>query len=91
MKPEKSLKAHAVLELIEKQWANVEDIIALGTVGKSKATEIKNNISKELIEEGYMLPRGYIPMDKLVSYFKINISYFKNIVNNEDNIIKEEN
>lgn len=51
----------------------------LGMVGKSKADEIKKEITEKLIKEGYMIPRGYIPMDKVVDYFKININYLRKI------------
>ncbi|MBO6243611.1 MAG: hypothetical protein J6O41_03470 [Clostridia bacterium] len=74
----KKLPTNELLELINNQWATVEDIRLIGSVGYNKALEIKNDIILEL-GENYFLPRGLVPMDKVVDYFNININYLKKV------------
>lgn len=84
MKDKKILSAKQIIELTSQQYANTKSIQALcGGCGKAKALEIKNIIRQKLENEGYYLPANLIPMDKLVDYLKINISYYQRVANNE--------
>lgn len=71
------MKASDTLELISKQWASVKDIQLLADCGRDTALKIKNAIVKEL--ENWILPKGQIPMSKLVEYLKIDINYLKRV------------
>lgn len=73
------LSADEMLVLISKQWANVSDIMKIGNVGKNKAQEIKRTIKNYYDANAVCLPYGLIPMEKVVEYFQINISYLKKV------------
>lgn len=76
----KKLNAKEVLELVNQQWATVYDIMKIGNCGKNTAQkvkkEIKDSIKTELNKE---VPYGYVPMDKVIDYYNINISYLKRV------------
>ncbi len=76
-KSDKQLNASETLTLISKLYANVNDIQLLAHCGRDKAKKIKSVIEKEL--EGHLLPKGEIPMSKLVEYLKIDIRYLKKV------------
>lgn len=78
-KKEKPLTAQETLDLINKQWATNQDIQKLAYVGYSKARVIKKEIENELVEKGYRISHGLVPMDKVVEYLKINVNYLKRI------------
>ena len=78
-KLEKPLSASEILNRINNQWANKRDIMDIAFVGKNVADNIANTIKTELEAQGYYLPKGVIPMDKLVEYLKININYLKKV------------
>lgn len=78
-KLEKPLTASEILNRINNQWANKRDIMDIAFVGKNVADNIANTIKTELEAQGYYLPKGVIPMDKLVEYLKININYLKKV------------
>lgn len=79
MKTTNSIKAKETLELIEKTWADMNDITKLACCGTVNAKKIKQVLAKELEQEGYKLPSGKVPMDRLVQYLKININYLKKV------------
>ncbi len=76
------MDANETLKILSKQWANVHDIVAITGFKKSKAYEIIRDMRNELISQGYMLPKGLIPMDIIVEKFKINIDYLERMKNN---------
>lgn len=79
MKTTNSINATETLELIEKTWADTNDIMKLACCGVVNAKKIKQDLAKELEQEGYKLPSGKVPMDRLVQYLKININYLKRV------------
>lgn len=82
-KPDKILDINQTLELIDKQWATTNDIMQLGFVGYSNARKVSNVIKNNLIEKGYSLPRGLVPMKEVVKFLNIDINYLKKIKNND--------
>ena len=76
------MDANETLKILSKQWANVHDIVVITGFKKSKAYEIIRDMRNELISQGYMLPKGLIPMDIIVEKFKINIDYLERMKNN---------
>ncbi len=79
MKQLKSISAEETLELIKKTWADKKDIQLLACCGKNRADDIRKKIEDEVEIQGYRLPTGKVPMDKLVEYLKINVNYLKKI------------
>ena len=73
--------ANETLELISKQWCDLSDLIKLTQVGRNNALKIRNEIKNHLINQGYALPNRLLPMNEVVSYLKINISYLQKMAN----------
>ncbi len=72
------MDAKETLQLISKQWCDLNDLRKLTGLGKNKATELKKNIKDERINKGYQLPSKLLPMDhKKYSYHTYNV--FDNI------------
>ena len=78
MKLVESLTAKEALDIVSKQWASVNDIKRLASVGNSKALEIKKDIQQGLSKSGFTLTTK-IPMDRLVEYLGINVEYLRKI------------
>ena len=78
MKLVDSLTAKETLEIISKQWATVNDIRLLASVGNNKALKIKNEIQENIKKAGFT-PTSKIPMDMLVDYLGINVEYLRKI------------
>ncbi len=78
------LSAEETLERISKQWANRRDVMDIGFIGDTKAGVIVNEIRVNLENQGYRLPNNYIPMQAVIDYFKINISYLKKVSQKKD-------
>ena len=79
-KKSQRLDGTELLELINKQWANVHDIQKIGGCGKNKAQKVKKDIVeriKDLYDKN--LPYGVVPMEEVVKYYHINIRYLKQI------------
>lgn len=75
------MSAKETLTLISKQWCDLEDLRKLTGLGKNSAIKLKNEIKIELQNKGYQLPNRLLPMNKVVSYLKINISYLQKMAN----------
>ena len=76
------MNANETLKILSKQWPNVHDIVAITGFKKSKVYEIMRDMRAELTSQGYLLPKGLIPMDVIVEKFKINIEYLERMKNN---------
>ena len=72
------MNAKETLELISKQWCNTQDLMKISQLGINNATKIRKQIREELISQGYMLPKGLIPMAKVGCSRKFNKSFFCN-------------
>lgn len=71
------MNAKETLNLISKQWCDLNDLRKLTGLGKNSATKLKNEIKIDLENKGYLLPSKLLPMNEVVSYLKINISYLQ--------------
>ena len=71
------MNARETLNLISKQWCDLNDLRKLTGLGKINAIKLKNEIRIDLENKGYLLPNKLLPMDEVVSYLKINISYLQ--------------
>jgi len=79
MRIRKPLSATQTLELINKPWATVKDIMNLGCCGSDKACKIKKEIVKKKEEERFYIPAGYVPMESVIEYLNINLTYLRKI------------
>ena len=79
MKSKKILQADQMLITLNKQWATIQDIMLVGSLGRNKARDIKNEIANKIEAEGKKLPNNLVPMEKVIEYFNINVEYLVNI------------
>ena len=71
------MNARETLNLISKQWCDLNDLRKLTGLEKNNAIKLKNEIRIDLENKGYLLPNKLLPMNEVVSYLKINISYLQ--------------
>ena len=71
------MNARETLNLISKQWCDLNDLRKLTGLGKNNDIKLKNEIRIDLENKGYLLPNKLLPMNEVVSYLKINISYLQ--------------
>ena len=79
MKSKTIIQADEMLLLLNKQWATVQDIMKIGALGRNKARDIKNEIDRNIKEQGMKLPNNLVPMEKVIEYFKINLDFLVTI------------
>ena len=79
MKSKTIIQADEMLVLLNKQWATVQDIMKIGALGRNKARDIKNEIDRNIKEQGMKLPINLVPMEKVIEYFKINLDFLVTI------------
>lgn len=79
MKSKTIIQADEMLGILNKQWATIQDIMKIGALGRNKARKIKNEIEKNIIDQGLKLPNNLVPMEKVIEYFKINLDFLVTI------------
>lgn len=76
------MNAKDTLKLISKQWCNVHDMEKLTGFAQSKSFEVMKMLKDKLLEQGYLLPRGVVPMCEVVKLLKIDINYLESMEKN---------
>ena len=71
--------AEEASEILNKPWCTAEDIMKLSGYGENKAAKVRKEINEKLINEGFNVLDKYVPTDRLLKYFSINIEYLKTI------------
>lgn len=71
------MSANETLELLSKQWCNLQDLMRLTSLGKNWALKIRKEIITNLTEQGYKLSCNLIPMCEVVNKLNTNVSYLK--------------
>ncbi len=79
MKSKTIIQADEMLEILNRQWATIQDIMKIGALGRNKARNIKNEIERNIIDQGLKLPNNLVPMEKVIEYFKINLDFLVTI------------
>lgn len=79
MKSKTIIQADEMLEILNKQWATIQDIMKIGALGRNKARYIKNEIERNIKDQGLKLPNNLVPMEKVIEYFKINLDFLVTI------------
>lgn len=80
-KLEKRLTAKETLERLNNQWATKRDVMDIGFIGDTSAGKVMNEITtRVLTETDKKLPKGLVPMEYVIKYFDINLSYLKKVV-----------
>lgn len=71
------MTARETLELLSKQWCDLNDLMKLTNVGRNSALKIRKEIKIELEDKGYTLPNNLLPMCEVVNKLRINIPYLQ--------------
>lgn len=71
------MTAKETLDLISKQWCDLNDLRKLTGLGKNSASKLKSEIRINLLNKSYQLPSKLLPMNEVVNYLKININYLQ--------------
>lgn len=74
------MNAEETLTLISKPWCTLSDLMKLAGVGRNKALYIKSTIKKRLEGKGYYIPYNVLPMQEVVKYLNIDITYLESRV-----------
>ena len=74
------MTANETLELISKQWCDLNDLMKLAQIGRNTALKIKRDIKNKLTSQGYIIPNHLVPMKEVVDYLDININYLESRV-----------
>jgi hypothetical protein len=77
------MNANETLQLISKQWCDLNDLMKLTQVGKNNALKIRKELKSELEQDGYILPKNLLPMCEVVNKLKINIPYLQKMARKE--------
>lgn len=75
------MNAKETLQLISKQWCTTEDLKKLSHLGNNNVYKLKKEIQQELEANGYILPKGLIPMCEAVKKLKIDVDYLNKMNN----------
>ena len=75
------MSAKEMLKILSKQWCSVDDLKKISNLGHNKVYALRKEIVNELVEQGYTLPKGLIPMCEVVKKLKIDVEYLKSISN----------
>lgn len=75
------MNAKETLNLISKQWCSIDDLKKLSNLGNNNVYKLKKEIQDELEANGYILPKGLIPMCEVVKKLKIDIDYLNKLSN----------
>ena len=77
------MNAKELLEILSKQWCTTKDLKKIANVGYNKVYTIRNDLIKSLEKDGYILPKGLLPMQEVVKYLKINLEYLEKVISIE--------
>lgn len=61
------MTAVETLELLSKQWCNLQDLMKLTNLGRNSVLKIRKEIITDLTNQGYRLPCNLIPMCEVVN------------------------
>ena len=75
----KVLTAPEMLVILNKQWATASDMALLSGKCIAYAWADFNALTNEITADGTKLPSRLVPMQKVVDFYHINISYLKKI------------
>ncbi len=75
--------ASEILEILKQPWANRKDVARISGKCLDYAGKDMKIIATNLEKDGYKLPNYLVPMDKVVEYYNINISYLKKMCSME--------
>ena len=76
----KSLSSKQTLEIVSKPWCSSKDFSILSNTGKNTTLKLMKELRYQLEQDNYYFPCNMLPMDKVVEYLNLNLTYL-NMVN----------
>ncbi len=73
------IAASKALEIISKPWCSSQDFSILSNTGKNTTLKLMKDLRIRLEKENYFLPSNLLPMDKVVEYLGLNLSYLNQV------------
>ena len=73
------MNAKETLRLLSKQWCSIEDLKKLSNLGNNNVYKLRKEIKEDLENQGYLLPKGLIPMCEVAKKLNIDIDYLKKV------------
>ena len=73
------------LIILKKVWCDTNDLMKLSQLGINNTTKLKKEIKTDLENQGYLLPKGKLPMIEVIKKLKIDIDYLERIAGKESN------
>lgn len=77
------MTAEETLMILKKVWCNTNDLMKLSQLGINNTTKLKKEIKTDLENQGYLLPKGKLPMIEVIKRLKIDIDYLERISREE--------
>ena len=71
------------LIILKKVWCDTNDLMKLSQLGINNTTKLKKEIKTDLENQGYLLPKGKLPMIEVIKRLKIDIGYLERISREE--------
>ena len=75
------MTAEETLIILKKVWCDTKDLMKLSQLGINNTTKLKKEIKTDLENQGYLLPKGKLPMIEVIKRLKIDIDYLERISN----------
>ena len=75
------MNAEETLELISKNWCDINDLMKLTGLSKSSALRLKRKIKEHL---NYEIHTVDLPMNIVVNYLKIDINYLRKLTTRKE-------
>lgn len=79
-----------MISILSKQWADIQDIKKIARCGRDKASNIRDNIRNNIIQNGMHLPdtkTKFVPMKYVIDYFSLDIDYISKLAEKEKMLI----
>lgn len=73
-------------KVLMKNWLTNHDIMILAECGLNKAIEIKKEIQKQILKEGYKLPKHKVTKQRVLEYLGINENYIFKLAQTEQKL-----
>lgn len=75
------MTAEETLIILKKVWCDTNDLMKLSQLGINNTTKLKKEMKTDLENQGYLLPKGKLPMIEVIKRLKIDIDYLERISN----------
>lgn len=78
------------LKICTKQWATVDDVMALCSIGRNKALEFVKDLKKEMKDKGIVSFSNTVPMGMLINKLNLDIDFMLSLYKIKKYITEEE-